>query len=421
VEHQDILSLGNIIVVDDEPENLRLIDVALRKKVASLRLFTRAVQAFESAKVEAPGLFLLDINMPHMNGFQLCQQIRNDEELKHIPVIFISCFCSSEDKIKGFESGCSDFITKPFEQAEFEARIKTHLSAHHNKIELQRKNVQLTHAMADNIAIKRRAIRYERSVAVSELTMLIVNTLNIPLGNAMGAMSASQELCIQTKDSLDSKNLTMGKLGKNLELLVQAGQLGLDNLDRTTELVTGLKLLSLNNEFSYHRTQMRDFINTVFVIFKHRHPLRQIKLSLHVDVKLVFVICPMVFKAILLALMENSLTYATNDVQHSLSVTVKKSLDEQSLLLNYFDDGMARDVEMMKDIFDPLSPTMINKGPRTLGLHLMKYLTDRLGAVCFPDINDRGAFEFGFKFPNPNLPNDHKVASSKNNNADGAI
>ena len=123
--------IGNILIVDDEPGALKLLKDILTAEGHTVRPFNNGELALRSVKAEAPELFLLDIRMPGMSGFEVCQQIKADERSKDIPVIFISAASDMEDKVKAFEAGGVDYITKPFQKEEVVARVRTHIALSH--------------------------------------------------------------------------------------------------------------------------------------------------------------------------------------------------------------------------------------------------------------------------------------------------
>ena len=121
------IQLGNIMIVDDNPANLKLLEDMLRQDGYEIRSFPRGRLALAAADQEAPDLILLDINMPEMNGYEVCRQLKSHETLFGVPVIFLSALNSTEDKVKGFQSGGVDYISKPFQFQEVQARVETHL------------------------------------------------------------------------------------------------------------------------------------------------------------------------------------------------------------------------------------------------------------------------------------------------------
>jgi DNA-binding response OmpR family regulator len=118
---------GNIMIVDDNPANLKLLDEMLRQRAYEVRSFPRGRLALAAAEHEPPDLVLLDITMPEMNGYEVCERLKSNTALSGIPVIFISALNATEDKIKGFQSGGVDYISKPFQFEEVHARVDTHL------------------------------------------------------------------------------------------------------------------------------------------------------------------------------------------------------------------------------------------------------------------------------------------------------
>jgi len=118
---------GNVMVVDDNPANLKLLDDMLRQHGYEVRSFPRGRLALAAADQEPPDLILLDINMPEMNGYEVCERLKSSALLSDIPVIFISALNATEDKVKGFRSGGADYISKPFQFEEVQARVETHL------------------------------------------------------------------------------------------------------------------------------------------------------------------------------------------------------------------------------------------------------------------------------------------------------
>lgn len=145
---------NTILVVDDNPDNLRLLAGILSEHHYKIRLAPGGERALATIRKEAPDLVLLDIMMPHMNGFEVCRQLKAAQETAGIPVIFISALDETIDKVKAFSTGGVDYITKPFKSEEVLARVKTHLALRRLQRNLEKKNEQLRRAL-DEIRILR--------------------------------------------------------------------------------------------------------------------------------------------------------------------------------------------------------------------------------------------------------------------------
>ena len=143
-----------ILVVDDNPDNLRLLAGILSEYHYKIRLAPSGERALATIRKEAPDLVLLDIMMPDMDGFEVCRQLKADQETIGIPVIFISALDEIIDKVKAFSMGGVDYITKPFKTEEVLARVRTHLSLRRLQRSLEKKNKQLRQAL-DEIQILR--------------------------------------------------------------------------------------------------------------------------------------------------------------------------------------------------------------------------------------------------------------------------
>lgn len=133
----------SIIVVDDTPENLRLLANILTAQGYRVRLAPNGAHALAAIQKEPPSLVLLDIMMPDMNGYEVCRHLKAQASTREIPVVFISALNDVFDKVTAFNEGGVDYITKPFDEAEVLARVKTHLTLYTLQRDLAEKNTQL--------------------------------------------------------------------------------------------------------------------------------------------------------------------------------------------------------------------------------------------------------------------------------------
>ena len=134
---------ANILVIDDEPANLRLLMAMLSKQGYKIRPVPNGKLALSGARAIVPDLILLDIMMPEMDGYEVCRQLKADERTRDIPVIFISALHEILDKVKAFEVGGVDYITKPFHMEEVLARVKNQLRLRQMQAEITRLNEKL--------------------------------------------------------------------------------------------------------------------------------------------------------------------------------------------------------------------------------------------------------------------------------------
>ncbi len=120
---------ADILIVDDTPENLRLLNQIL-SQYYKVRLAPSGTIGLAAARSTPPDLILLDIMMPAMNGFEVAAQLKADQTTADIPIIFMSALDDTDSKVRGFAAGGIDYITKPFQEVEVLARVRTHMSVH---------------------------------------------------------------------------------------------------------------------------------------------------------------------------------------------------------------------------------------------------------------------------------------------------
>jgi serine phosphatase RsbU (regulator of sigma subunit) len=128
---------ASILVVDDTPANLQVLSGMLKDRGYKVRPVPSGKLALLAARRDPPDLILLDINMPEMNGYEVCEHLKADDNLKGVPIIFISALTEPLDKVKAFAIGGVDYLTKPFQMEELHARVETHLKLRRLQIDLE--------------------------------------------------------------------------------------------------------------------------------------------------------------------------------------------------------------------------------------------------------------------------------------------
>ena len=181
-------SAGKIMVVDDNPANLNLLERMLREQGYDVRSFRLGRLALSAAQKEAPDLILLDVNMPEMDGYEVCRRLKSDETLSEIPVIFISALNAAEDKLRGFRSGGADYVSKPFRLEEVNARVKAHVGLHRMRRSLQSQNDHLEDLVASR-TLELKEANHRLSIldrTKSDFLRLIAHEFSTPLNGLLG-------------------------------------------------------------------------------------------------------------------------------------------------------------------------------------------------------------------------------------------
>ncbi|MBD3307717.1 response regulator, partial [candidate division KSB3 bacterium] len=149
-----------VMIIDDTPENLKVLETMLKQAGYTVRPAPNGSIALKSVQVVPPDLILLDILMPGMDGYEVCTHLKADERTRDIPVIFLSAIHEYTDKVKAFQVGGVDYITKPFQPEEVLARVKTHLALRRAHMQLEDRNTELLQTntqLAHEIAERQRA------------------------------------------------------------------------------------------------------------------------------------------------------------------------------------------------------------------------------------------------------------------------
>ena len=145
------MAKDNILIVDDLPANLQFLNSILVERGYQVRPAINGQVALKIAQKTLPDLILLDIQMPGMNGYEVCEQLKANDKTHKIPIMFISALSEVFDKVKAFAVGGVDYITKPFQAEEVLARVETHLKIHHLQQQLAEQNERFK---AENVRMK---------------------------------------------------------------------------------------------------------------------------------------------------------------------------------------------------------------------------------------------------------------------------
>jgi DNA-binding response OmpR family regulator len=200
--HKTDADKGHILIVDDTPENLQVLSNTLSKQGYKVRCVVTGQMGIRAARSASPDLILLDIRIPDMNGYEVCEQLKRDTQTSEIPVIFLSALDETLNKVRAFTAGGADYITKPFQVEEVLARVEHQLTIRKLTKQLQAQNEQLQQEietrkqsetrLQQEVAERQRAeqalrqacdaleAKIEQQLAEREKLLVLLNTLQNP-------------------------------------------------------------------------------------------------------------------------------------------------------------------------------------------------------------------------------------------------
>ncbi len=349
------LSQPEILIVDDTPDNLRLLASMLGSQGYKVRKALNGEIALNTCKTRIPDLILLDIMMPDLDGYEVCKILKNDENTKNIPIIFISALDDVWDKVRAFAVGGVDYISKPFQSEEVLARVVNQLTIQNLQKQLTEKNqvlAQLNQNLEKLVEQKtKELINQEKSAAIGRLTQGMVHNLRNPLSTitlAIGlieveAQQIQNQLIIDYCQLVDTASMQIGQIMDNLLLKTyreQAEDLILLNLNDIIR--QELQLLNANLHFKHKldkKIVLDEEIPCVPLIYSH-------------------------ISQIFHNLINNAMDAMWN--QEYQQITIMTRQDENNVYMDIQDIGCGISPDNLAKIFDPFYTSKPAKGDETI-------------------------------------------------------
>jgi signal transduction histidine kinase len=235
------LAKADIVVVDDTPANLQVLASMLAERGYKVRPSTSGRIALQSIRLAPPDLILLDIRMPEMDGYQVCEELKLDEKLRDIPVLFISALHETDNKVRAFRVGAVDYITKPFQFEEVVARVETQLELYWQKQEIKRLREE-------------DRLYYEK---LSQMKDAVVRTASHDLKNPLCLVLGAAHLLVEhvaPDDEEGQRLVSMIQRGTNRMEMLITDLLDLARIE--TGLALNMQILPLND---FLRINLEDF------------------------------------------------------------------------------------------------------------------------------------------------------------------
>ncbi|MGB3267545.1 MAG: response regulator [Microcoleus sp.] len=378
---------GNILIVDDTPENLQVLSATLSDRGYKVRGVINGKMAIRAARSGSPDLILLDIKMPEIDGYEVCTQLKAEPKTAEIPVIFISALDEVLDKVTAFKVGGVDYITKPFQIEEVLARIEHQLTIKRLKRQLIDRNTELQQEIIERKKAEEAAAA--ASLAKSQFVANMSHELRTPLNAILGFTE------VMSRDSLLShENI------ENLGIINRSGQHLLELINDVLDLskieagIIGL------DERSFDLYQLLDTLEEMFQIKAETKNL-QLRFSVDVNVPQYIKTDEKKLRVCLINLLANAMKFTKNGGSIWLRARVEgkqpaaseispnsSSAEQYLILFEVEDTGVGIAAAEIDTLFDAFVQTEAGKQAADgtgLGLTITKKFVEIMGGEIWID------------------------------------
>ncbi|NJO46078.1 MAG: response regulator [Oscillatoriales cyanobacterium RM2_1_1] len=394
-----------ILIVDDTPDNLRILTHLLVQQGYEVRAATSGQMALESIQLRQPSLILLDIYMANMDGYEVCCQIKASPETQDIPVIFLSALGDQSDKVKAFEVGGVDYITKPFQAQEVLARIATHLTLSQLtktlEQQVQERTTELAQALQNLQQTQLQLVQQEKLSALGQLIAGIGYEINNPISSISGNLGFAQNYVEGLTDHLKlyqsefpqpgeritqhAVKIELDYLTEDLPQIMQSMRGSADRIFRLSQSIQTFFRIDVNHPVLF---DIHDGLESTLLILKHRLSASkhrpEIQIIKNYDLTIPQISCyPGQLTQVFMNLVTNAIDAleeawkAPDANQRSLRIEIRTlSLDEQKIGIQMIDNGPGIPAKIRAKIFDYLFTTKIKGYGTGLGLAIAQQIIE---------------------------------------------
>jgi signal transduction histidine kinase len=394
---------GNILIVDDNPNNLQVLMSLLVNAGYKVRPALSGEIALRAVEACPPELILLDVRMPGgLSGYDTCKRLHANEMTRDIPIIFISAMDGTEDKLEGFRAGAVDYVAKPFQAEEVLARVKTHvhlyriqqrlemmveartqeLNTLNNELEdrVVERTAELTRTMDKLTRTQAELIQSAKLASLGFMVAGVAHELNTPVGNALLATSTLTDLQRDFEASIE-KGIARSALNMYLDSVRELIALAERNLQRTVKLIDNFKQVAVDQTSEQRRSfNLDELVRATILNLHHLHTKSYCNLTCDIPEGIHFNSFPGAIEQILANFIHNAYKHAFLGRDFGNMHLKAELIRENFVRITFSDDGVGITEEHISKIFDPFFTTKLGQGGSGLGLSIVQNIvTGMLG------------------------------------------
>jgi signal transduction histidine kinase len=347
-----------VLIVDDNTKIMAIAEVHLKKEGLEVLCVEDGKSALESARQEKPDLILLDVDMPDMSGFEVCQILKDDAELVMIPVVFLTAADDNKSRVRGLDLGAVDYVTKPFDSFELRARVRAALRTKQLQDQLATMNLELEERVDQ---------RTEEIKQLLEQKDAFVNQLSHDLKTPLTPLVALLPMVAERTEDAESK--------KMLDLIMNNVDYMRNLTERTLQLAQlNSPEVSLRVEKVDLASEIRNTIESLSSVFKENG----IEIVNNTTMPLDIEADRMLIKELIHNLVSNTIKYTNGDGV----VTFESFLKDDNVEISIKDTGIGMTIEQQKRIFEEFYKADDSRTDRSstgLGLTICKRIVENHG------------------------------------------
>ncbi len=423
---------ADILLVDDIPDNIRFLSSFLLEQGYQVRKAIHGQMALRAVETLCPDLILLDVNLPDINGYEVCRQLKANPDTAAIPVIFLSAGNEAIDKVRAFQMGAVDYITKPFYLEEVLIRIQTQLTIQSLQKELQTQNQHLKQTLEELKIAQANLVQQEKMASLRKVVAGVAHEINNPLSFIACNLQPTQDyidqllgfirLYQQKFPSAADPDIAAYLAEIDLEFLQQDALHILSSMGngaaRIQAVVDALRTFIRLDEAGMKRISLQDSIETVLTLLHHRLAGRADApaIALHNDyAQLPPITCygdqinQAIFNLLCNAIdaieeKRSQLNGAITDIASQITIRTEL-LDPETISIQIRDNGIGIPVEHQTQIFEPFFTTKSAGQGVGLGLATTRRIIEDVhgGALTYESVVGEGT-EFCIRLPIWNAP-----------------